>query len=606
MAAPLADIKNIQPSSRKGSRDGSLKAKAKATSKPPSMLDMIKSCILHHTWEAQGVSRPVIKKYIQATYNITVDGNTAKDIGKALRDGVDDGVFDMPNGLNGKVKLAGPKPPAPAPPPLKAEPVRDTKVTAKAKGSVYRQVEVVIPPYKSKALGVNYPKATPRKTQQISLDVNKENVASPRLVLNKGVVHKLARHSPLRRLSPNVVRALPKVEKVDPKNAGGLPPQPVKPLLLVQKHAVVGKSPARLNAKKPAMKRATKVTKEQTVSIIRRRGTPKVPAPKLAPGMLIGARNEEKWKLQRKLGAGGFGDVWMAIGNGDSNFGLQVAVKVEYLKCDLPLLEMEGKVFDDMSSEPNFPKKQFLFDNGVYRFLGMEMLGQSAESMRWRHDPQEGKLPIAQVLNFGICALRRLEEIHGKGWVHRDIKPDNFITGDASRSKDWFLIDFGFCKRYIDPQTSRHIPQRNGKGSLGTPRYCGLNVHRGREPSRRDDLEALAYCMIYLAKGRLPWQGINKDADIWEETRIIKETTPITVLCQWLPASFGDFLMYSQRLDYDAKPEYKRWRDTFRALWQQYANPPKYAWAIAPAAPAPAVRDRPCDCPECNRNVIRV
>ncbi|KAG8949192.1 hypothetical protein FRC04_008990 [Tulasnella sp. 424] len=605
MAAPLADIKNTQPTSRKGSRDGSLKAKAKATSKLPSMLDMIKSCILHHTWEAQGVSRPVIKKYIQATYHITVDANTAKDIGKALRDGVDDGVFDMPNGLNGRVKLAGPKPPAPAPPPLKAEPARDAKVTVKAKGTVYRQVEVVIPPFKSKALGTNYPKATPRKTQQISLDLNKENVASPRLVLNKGVVHKLARHSPLRPLSPNVVRAL-KVEKVDPKNAGGLPPQPVKPLLLVGKHAAVGKSPARLNAKKPAMKRATKATKEQTVSIIRRRGTPKAAPPPLAPGMLIGARNEEKWKLQRKLGAGGFGDVWMAIGNGDSNFGLQVAVKVEYLKCDLPLLEIEAKVFDAMSSEPNFPNKQFLFDNGVYRFLGMEMLGQSAESMRWKHDPQEGKLPVAHVLNFGICALRRLEELHGRGWVHRDIKPDNFITGDASRSKDWFLIDFGFCKRYIDPQTSRHIPQRNGKGSLGTPRYCGLNVHRGREPSRRDDLEALAYCMIYLAKGRLPWQGINKDADIWEETRTIKETTPITVLCQWLPASFGDFLMYSQRLDYDEKPDYKRWRDTFRALWQQYANPPKYAWAIAPAAPAPVARDRICDCPECNRNVIRV
>lgn len=176
------------------------------------------------------------------------------------------------------------------------------------------------------------------------------------------------------------------------------------------------------------------------------------------------------------------------------------------------------------------------------------------------------------------------------------------------RSKDWFLIDFGFCKRYLDPQTSKHIPQRSGKGCLGTPRYCSLNVHRGREPSRRDDLVALAYCMIYLAKGRLPWQGINKDADIWEETRTIKETTPVVELCQWLPPIFGDFLLYCQCLDYEQKPEYKRWRDTLRTSWSQYANPPKYAWAMAPAvpAPAPAARDRTCDCPECNRKVIIV
>ncbi|KAG8916969.1 Casein kinase I isoform alpha-like [Tulasnella sp. 417] len=524
-------------------------------------------------------------RFIQATYGITIDAASAKDLGQALRDGVDDGIFDMPNGLNGKVKLAMPKPPAQAPPPPKAEPVRDAKGVLKTKATVYRQVEVVIPAYKSKALGANNLKTTPRKPQAFPLDVGKENIATPKLVLKKGTVHKLAQQSPLRLLSPNVVRALPKVKKVDPKNAGALPPQPAKPLLVVPKHGAAGKSPARLKAKKPAMKRVTKVVKEQTVSIIRRRGAPKAAPPALAPGMLVCGRDKENWKLHRKLGAGGFGDVWMAVGYDESNLGVQVAVKVEDLKCDLPLLDIEAKVFEEMSNEPNFPQKKFLFDHGAYRFLGMEMLGQSAESLRWKHDPQTGKLPIAQVLNFGICALRRLEELHGKGWVHRDIKPDNFITGDAARSKDWFLIDFGFCKRYLDPQTSRHIPQRNGKGCL-----------------------ALAYCMIYLAKGRLPWQGINKDADIWEETRTIKETTPVVELCQWLPSIFADFLLYCQCLDYEQKPEYKRWRDTFRTSWSQHANPPKYAWAIAPAAPAPApvVRDRTCDCPECNRKVIVV
>ncbi|KAG9005192.1 hypothetical protein FRB90_010503, partial [Tulasnella sp. 427] len=304
MAALLADIKNIPTSSKTGSRNASLKLKAKP--KLPSMVDMIKNCILNHTWETHGVSRPVIKKYIQTTYGITVDANIAKEIGKALRDGVDDGVFDMPNGLNGKAKLAIPKPAAPAAPQPKVESCGDVKPVVKTKPLLSHKVEVVIPPYKSKGVTTKNLLTTPRKVQQVFLDVKKENGASPKLVLKKGVVHKLARNSPLKPVSPNVVRALPKVEKIDLKAAGGLPAQPVKPLLVVKKHATVGKSPARMNPKKPAMKRVVKVVKEQTVSIVRRRGTPKVAPPPLAPGMIIGGRGDSKWKLQRKLGAGGF------------------------------------------------------------------------------------------------------------------------------------------------------------------------------------------------------------------------------------------------------------------------------------------------------------
>jgi len=102
-----------------------------------------------------------------------------------------------------------------------------------------------------------------------------------------------------------------------------------------------------------------------------------------------------------------------------------------------------------------------------------------------------------------------METIHNRGFIHRDIKSDNFLIGAGDKINKLYAIDFGLSKRYVHPHTGEHILIKKHKGLIGTARFASINAHLGLEQSRRDDLQALGYLMIYLAKGELPWQKIK-------------------------------------------------------------------------------------------------
>ena len=76
--------------------------------------------------------------------------------------------------------------------------------------------------------------------------------------------------------------------------------------------------------------------------------------------------------------------------------------------------------------------------------------------------------------------LQRIEYIHSRQFLHRDIKPDNFLIGTFHKAYKIYLIDFGLAKKYIQ-KDGAHLPYRDNKSLTGTARYASLNTHLGIE-----------------------------------------------------------------------------------------------------------------------------
>ena len=130
-----------------------------------------------------------------------------------------------------------------------------------------------------------------------------------------------------------------------------------------------------------------------------------------------------------------------------------------------------------------------------------------------------------------------------------------------------YLIDFGLSKEFRDPGTHQHILYSNSLGFAGTAIFASIHSHCGCELGRRDDLESLAYILIYFLRGSLPWQGLGhldcSGKDIVAEN---KQQISVDELCHGLPMEFSSLLNYSRSLPFDAKPNYHYLFDLFDNL----------------------------------------
>jgi len=196
----------------------------------------------------------------------------------------------------------------------------------------------------------------------------------------------------------------------------------------------------------------------------------------------------------------------------------------------------------------------------------IELLGANLEELR---EFCGGKFSIPTILSLADQLISRIEFFHAKNFIHRDIKPDNFVMGHGVVSSVAYIIDFGLAKRYRDATTKMHIPYKNNKKLTGTARYASLNTHMGIEQSRRDDLECLAYSLVYLLKGILPWQGIRAEDKGEKYKKILerKKSISIDMLCKGLPSEFGNMFYYCRSLKFEDKPDYALLRKRFSDLF---------------------------------------
>lgn len=278
-------------------------------------------------------------------------------------------------------------------------------------------------------------------------------------------------------------------------------------------------------------------------------------------GQLTG---NKKYKLAKKLGSGSFGDIYLGIHVTSTD---EVAIKLEKVRTPHPQLLYEAKVIRHLGGGVGIPQVGWFGTEGDYNVMVQELLGPSLEDL---FNYCNRKFSLKTVLMVGEQMLTRLEYVHGKSFLHRDVKPDNFLMGANRKAHQVYLIDFGLSKRYHEPRTNQHIPYRTGKSLTGTARYASINTHLGLEQGRRDDLEGLTYVLLYFLKGELPWQGLQA-ADQKEKYHKIcqkKQKTAVKDLCANLPDQLASLLTYCRNLKFDEAPNYNYCRQLLRAAFE--------------------------------------
>lgn len=270
-----------------------------------------------------------------------------------------------------------------------------------------------------------------------------------------------------------------------------------------------------------------------------------------------------KYRVGRKIGSGSFGEIYLAT---NIQTGEQVAVKMEKVSTNHPQLLYEARLYRAFQGDAGIPQMFWYGIEGTHNVLVMELLGQSLEELL---QSNKGRLPLKTVLLLADQMIKRIEYIHSRNYLHRDIKPDNFLLGLGSKINLVYVIDFGLSKRYRDSKTNMHIPYREGKSLTGTARYASLNTSLGIEQSRRDDMECLVNVFIYLLKGSLPWQGLPGNTKNEKYRNIMEkkmQTTP-EVLCSGIPSEFVTFLTYTRSLRFEDRPDYNYLRRIFNELY---------------------------------------
>ncbi|KAJ9505679.1 hypothetical protein QJQ45_024141 [Haematococcus lacustris] len=301
-----------------------------------------------------------------------------------------------------------------------------------------------------------------------------------------------------------------------------------------------------------------------------------------------------KYRLGRKLGGGSFGEIFLGT---NIQTGEEAGVKLESVKARHPQLLYESKLYKILQgggelwrasaanwrnlawrpthilhvSAAGIPSLRWYGIEGDYNVMVIDLLGPSLEDL---FNFCNRRFSIKTVLMLADQMLSRLEMVHTRSFIHRDIKPDNFLMGLGKRANQVNIIDFGLAKKYRDPKTHVHIPYCENKNLTGTARYASVNTHLGIEQSRRDDLESLGYVFMYFLRGSLPWQGLQAATkkQKYEKISEKKMKTSFESLCKGLPQEFITYFTYVRSLRFDEKPDYAFLRRMFRDLFSKEAG----------------------------------
>ena len=246
-----------------------------------------------------------------------------------------------------------------------------------------------------------------------------------------------------------------------------------------------------------------------------------------------------KYKIIEKLKGGSFGIIYK--GQNIRTFE-HVAIKVEPTNILKKTLKNEARIYQYLGKIDGFPQLKWFGTYESTNYLVMDLLGESlSEKLQYYK-----VFCLKTVLILGIQMIKRIRTLHEKCLLHRDIKTDNFLFGFGQTNK-LYIIDFGISKRFNYNNT--HIAETKIHKLIGSPSFVSLNVHKGIEPSRRDDLESCVYIIMNMLLGKLDWfdkQDVNEMALLkYQVTSVIE-----------IPSFIKIMLYYVRGLEFTATPDY--------------------------------------------------
>ncbi|XP_015047137.2 casein kinase I [Drosophila yakuba] len=270
-----------------------------------------------------------------------------------------------------------------------------------------------------------------------------------------------------------------------------------------------------------------------------------------------------KYRLLKRIGNGSFGELFQAE---SLKYHEKVAIKLESSTVKYPLLPREARIYGILQGGLGIPHVRHYATEGAYNVMVMDLLGPTLEDLL---NLCSRSFSMKTTLMLADQILARVELLHRKCFIHRDIKPDNFLMGLNRHQTQVYMIDFGLAKKFYSLRSKKHIGYTENRDLVGTARYASVRAHYA-EQSRRDDLESVGYLLLYFQRGRLPWQGIRaqSQAQKYEKIAEYKSNIPLQQLCSGLPIEFFMYLKYCRKLHFAEKPDYVYLQQLFKVLFR--------------------------------------
>ncbi|KAF8491435.1 serine/threonine kinase [Gautieria morchelliformis] len=274
------------------------------------------------------------------------------------------------------------------------------------------------------------------------------------------------------------------------------------------------------------------------------------------------------YQSTKPIGSGSFGVV---SGGFHVLTGEEVAIKREMptgKADDICVLPYEAQVYRHLHGHHGIPSLRWSGMDGGAHVMVLDRLGPNLQDLR---RVCRGQLSLKTVMMIAAQMLDRIEFSHSRGIILRDVKPENFAMGLGTRCNILHLFDLGLAKLFWNSAPDTHIPFREGRIGLGTPRYASHNVHFGREQGRRDDIEAMGNVLLFLLHGRLPWQGIYAPSVQAKLLRIgeMKAGSEFADLLLRSPPEFTRYFEHCRNLAFEERPNYQLLKEIFRRRMEQ-------------------------------------